>query len=383
MFTCPTEDFIKTLDKVTGAIERSAIQPILEHVLITVEEEELILLAADSSTHVRARMPLKKSSRRGSEQFCVAGNKLASVLRSMISKTVSFKVSGSILHIQPSGSDKGDDGGFRLSIRPGEEFPRENVSHQPVTEIKLEQGKLLDMIGRLMPAVATELHRQYLTGMYFDFTGEQLRLVATDGHRMAVNELAKVKTDAFGIIVPRKSIDLLRRVLSDESDEEVRMTPLAADGRNAAVRFEVGAVRITATLIDATYPDYMKVLPKDNDSQAVFKRAELRDVLSQVATVLDRRNDAVTISLAANRAVLSARGAQTNDEANLELAAEYEGEQRTNSFNREYLSDMVNAFEGCDRIKIMFKQERESILCEGVDVPAEGSLKYVLMPTRV
>ena len=384
MFTCQTEDLIRTLDKVVGAIERSAIQPILEHVLVSVEEDSLTLLAADNVTHVRAQMPLKKGSRKA-EQFCVAGGKLGGVLRSMISKSVSCKVTGSTLHIQPAGDGADDDRGWRLSIRAGEEFPRENVSHKPVTEIELDQARMLESIGRLMPAVATEMHRQYLTGMYFDFAGETLRLVATDGHRMAVDELAQIKTDEpFGIIVPRKAMELLRRVLAAEAEAPVRMQPLAdEEGSNAAVRFEIPGVRITATLINATYPDYMKVLPTDHDATAVFVQSDLHSVLSQVATVLDRGNDAVTVSMAAGNASLSARGAQTNDEAALDLAVEYDGSERANSFNCNYLTDMLKAFEERERIRIMFQQERESVLCETVDAKEEDTLKYVLMPIKI
>ena len=389
MLICQTEEFIRTLDKVIDTIERSSIQPILEHVLVEISEDGLTLLAADGVTHVRARLPLKKSSRKKNEQFCVSGSKLRRVLGSMISKSVSFRLSGHNLHIQPAEGDKAgkaDDRGFRLSTRPGEEFPRENVSHKPATEIKFDQIRLLTSINRLMPAVATEIHRQYLTGMYFDFDGELLRLVATDGHRMGVDELTRVKTDKFGIIIPRKAMDLLRRVLSDEGGEPVKMVPLTDDdGRKAAVRFEIAEVRITAALIDATYPDYMKVLPTENDAEAVFGHAELRDVLGQVATVLDRNNDAITLGLAAGGgASLSAKGAQTNDEATLDLAADYEGPARTSKFSCAYLTDMVKAFEGREKIRIMFKHERESVLCESVDAKEEkDTLKYVLMPIRI
>ncbi|MCY4325187.1 MAG: DNA polymerase III subunit beta [Betaproteobacteria bacterium] len=383
MFTCPTEDFIKTLDKVIGAIERSTIQPILEHVLIEVADDHLTLIAADSHCHVRARLALSKGSRKG-EQFCVAGSKLSSVLRSMISQSVSFRVAGSALHIQPAGAAKDDSRGFKLAIRPGEEFPRESVTHKPVAEIELEPARLAGSITRLLPAISNEIHRLYLTGMYFDFTGEALRLVATDGHRMAVDELAQIKTDKkFGIIVPRKSIDLLRRVLTDAGSDKLRLVALADVERTAAVRFEAGEVKITSVLVDATYPDYLKVIPDKAAAQASFAAAELRDVIGQVATVLDRGNDAITMALESGRASLSARGAQTSDEATLDMAADYSGESRTISFNGAYLTDMVKAFENREKISIIFPKEKESILCKTADAKEEDPLKYVLMPIKI
>ncbi len=380
MFTCSTAELVKTLDRVIAVVERSAIQPIYDYVVLAVSGKKLSLTAADSATHVTAEMALPKAVSKD-QSLCVLANTFSGVLHSILADTVSVKIEGNYLRIRPAGDAETDDKGFKLVTRPSEEFPRENVSHKEAVAVSLPQPRLLRAIERLRPAIATGMHRAYLAGMYFDFTGKLLRLVATDGHRMGVDELAEVSSDTFGIIVPHKAVGLLARLLDTEAEDEVKLIPLKEGERLAAVRFEIPGVRLTSALIDGSYPDYMKVLPQENDLSATFVRSDLRDVLTQAATVLDSRGEPLLLEIGPGLATVKAQGVNTSNEAHLDLGITYEGEKMTRKFNSMYLTDLVKAFEGHELIEFKFKDGRESVLCEP---PAGGEdpLKYVVMPVR-
>ena len=154
-------------------------------------------------------------------------------------------------------------------------------------------------------AISTEETRYYLNGIYLHAAdgaeGKVLRAVATDGHRLARVEEA-LPEGAGGmpsVIVPRKTVNEVRKLLDEESGD-VRVA--LSDTR---IQFQVGAVTLTSKLIDGTFPEYDRVIPRDNDKVLRVQKADFAAAVARVAAISSVRTRPVKLSLARDLLVIS------------------------------------------------------------------------------
>jgi DNA polymerase-3 subunit beta len=227
--------------------------------------------------------------------------------------------------------------------------------------------------------------RYYLNGIYLHpaTQGGQptLRAVATDGHRLAQAELPlPAGADGMpGIILPRKTVNELHRLI--ESSET--MVGLDISASKARFRIgtdkEIGGVTLTTKLIDGTFPDYARVIPKANDRSLKVRNTEFIAAVDRVSTIASDRGRPVKLNIDDGTLVLSVNNPEGGGSATEQIGADYGAEPLEIGFNARYLLDIANQIESETAQFLLSDAGSPTVVKDQSD---EGAL-YVLMPMRV
>ena len=222
-------------------------------------------------------------------------------------------------------------------------------------------------------AMAQQDVRYYLNGMLWEVTTNQLRAVATDGHRLALCDGAcDVSLEGkISAILPRKGIVELSRLL-DEDNVQVSM------GSNH-IRITGANYCFTSKLVDGAYPDYDRVVPKGGDKKVVGDREQLKQAFSRAAILSNEKYRGVRIQFQEGAMHMVANNPE-QEEAQEEVAVSYAGESLEIGFNVSYLLDVLNVLKGSN-IRFILSDSNSSALLEE-DSDSSGAL-YVVMPMRL
>jgi DNA polymerase-3 subunit beta len=265
---------------------------------------------------------------------------------------------------------------FSLSTIPAEDFPVISGDELP-NNFSIPAKDLKSLIDRTKFAVSTEETRYYLNGIYIHAKMEGeigvLRAAATDGHRLGCVEtpLPKGAENIEGVIIPRKTISEIRKLI-DTVDDEIFISL-----SNNKIRFAFNGVILTSKLIDGTYPDYERVIPRNNDKILEINVKELSAAVDRVSVIAERTR-AIKISTSSNKINISTSSADAGS-AFEELEAKYDAEPLEIGYNFRYLLDILNEVKG-DTVKLTLADGASPTL---INDAADSGAVYVLMPMRV
>jgi len=266
-----------------------------------------------------------------------------------------------------------------LSVLPVEDFPSMTEGKLP-HRFPLSAGQLRDMIDRTRFAISTEETRYYLNGIYLHVAESEgtkvLRAVATDGHRLArVEEPLPEGAGAMpGVIVPRKTVNEVRKLAEETQDE------IAVRLSDTKIRFDIGTVQLTSKLIDGTFPEYERVIPRGNDKVLRVAKKEFAEAVGRVAAISSERSRPVKLSLDRNHLMLSAASpeqGQAQEELDQEVVS-YEFAPLEIGFQARYLNDITDQIS--DHVEFRFADGSAPTV---VTDAAKPEALYVLMPMRV
>jgi DNA polymerase-3 subunit beta len=266
---------------------------------------------------------------------------------------------------------------FKLSCLPKEDFPvmtDGEMAHQ----FSIGAETLKRLIETTRFAMSTEETRHYLNGIYlhvFEEDGERtLRAVSTDGHRLAKVDVTcpPGAEDIPSIILPRKAVGEIAKL----ADSAENMVSIGLS--DAKIRVSADSVTMTSKLIDAAYPDYQRVIPKNNDKSLSVGRSEILAGVERVATLASDKTRAVKFHLEGNTLKLLVSNPDAGS-AEEELEVDFGGELLEVGFNSRYLTDILSQIGG-ETIDIRFADANAPTLMRD---PADDGILFVLMPMRV
>jgi DNA polymerase-3 subunit beta len=364
-------ELLRALTHVTSVVERRTTIPILSNVLLKASADTLQFKATDLEREV-----LEQASARVSQPGAV---------------TVAAHILHEIARKLPDGAEvemvrdaererlalASGHSRFVLATLAAEDFPDLGAGEY-THRFEIGAQELKRLIDKTRFAISTEETRYYLNGIYLHAVGQgraaTLRAVATDGHRLAQAELPLPRgaADMPGIIVPRKTVHELTRLIED-SGSPVRVAVSAAK-----VRLEIGSVTLTSKLIDGTFPDYARVIPKANDKELKVSNAEFMSAVDRVSTIASERGRAVKLSIAGHKLTLSVNNPEGGS-ATEELGVDYGAAPLEIGFNARYLLDIAGQLESDTALFVLADPGSPTMVKDTHD---EGSL-YVLMPMRV
>jgi len=365
-FVISREQLLKPLTLVTGVVERRQTLPVLSNILIVVDGDQLELTGTDLEVELVGRVTLEQSGESG--EITVPARKLMDICKTLPDEaSIDVQLDGDRVVIK-SGRSR-----FTLSTLPATDFP--NVEEGPQQlEFMIPQARLQRLIERSAIAMAQQDVRYYLNGMLWELKGKQLRVVATDGHRLAMCTLPE-KIDASDdtqVILPRKGVLELARLLMEE-DADIAIVI----GSNH-IRATTDEFTFTSKLVDGKFPDYQRVLPRSPDKIVLGARLELRQAFTRTAILSNEKYRGVRLKLTDGSLDIVANNPE-QEEAEEAVPVEYQGDSLEVGFNVSYLLDVLGVLSG-ERIKLSLSDPNSSALLEESD--SDDSL-YVVMPMRL
>ena len=366
MIKAKRDELLAPLAAVSGIIERRHTLPILSNVLVDGGAENLSFLATDIEIQIAAKSGLGGS--RDSRAFTVGARKLLDILRALPEDAeVNLQSQDKRLLVKAGRSR------FTLQTLPAEDFPRLARATGDTARFSLPQKVLRRQLGLVHYAMAQQDIRYYLNGLLMVVDSGELRLVATDGHRLAFASLPlEAGIAKHEAIVPRKTVLELTKLLAD-SDDEVRIELSASQAA-----FSFGSIELVTKLVDGKFPDYTRVIPTQHKNRLQAQREPLRQALQRAAILSNEKFRGVRWVLGDSSLKIVSSNAE-QEEAQEELEVSYNGDPLDIGFNVNYLLDVLNNVPGAE-LECAFGDASSSAL---ISYASEPGFKYVVMPMRI
>ena len=372
-FKADRATLMKALAHIQSVAEKRNTIPILANAKIEAADGKLSFTATDMEIAVVEEIPAS-----------VARNGAITASAATLYEIVRKLPEGAELEFEVAGDTnqlKLRAGRYATSLvtLPIDDFPSMTAGQLPY-RFRITALALRGLIDRTRFAISTEETRYYLNGIYLHAAegaiGPVLRAVATDGHRLARVEepVPEGAAGMPGVIIPRKTVAELRKLLDEESgDVEVGLS-------DTRIQFKVGSITLTSKLIDGTFPEYERVIPRDNDKVLRVGKKDFSDAVARVAAISSERSRPVKMSLAQDLLTLSAASPEQGT-ASEELDADrvkYGSAPLEIGFQARYLNDITDQIES--QVEFHFSDGAAPTIVRDAD---NGSALYVLMPMRV
>lgn len=362
---------LKAMSQAQSVVERRNTIPILANVLIEAEGEAVSFRATDLDIEVIDKT-LAQVERAGA----------TTVSAVLLHEIVRKLPDGALVQLADDGASgrltiEAGRSNFSLATLPKEDFPV-MASSEYAANFSARASVLRRLFDKTKFAISTEETRYYLNGVYMHVSdvdgGKVLRCVATDGHRLARvdSELPAGAEDMVGVIVPRKTVNELNKLLSDDDAQ------IAVSVSETKIRFATPEITLTSKVIDGTFPDYTRVIPSGNTKKLEVDAAEFAKAVDRVATVSSERSRAVKLSLSEDKLVLSVN-APDSGAAEEELVVAYGDEALEIGFNAKYLLEIASQVDRENAVFMFNSSGDPTLMREGNDTSAV----YVVMPMRV
>lgn len=360
------EDIYNGLLKTQSIVEKRSTMPILSNVLLEAKDDTLRIKATDLEIGVDTSNPAKVVK---DGSLTVPGKKLFEMVREMEGGELRlFKKDNNHLELR-SGKVV-----FNILSLPTEEFPSfPSYSDQL---FRLPARTVSRMIEKTIYAVSTDEIRYTLNGIFLEKTGDRLRMVATDGHRLSLMDFTdpslKDVEIGKGVIIPRKGAGELRRLLEDGAEDLM----VSIKDNNGV--FRIGNTVLVMRMIEGDFPDYKQVIPEKGDREARINRELLSKALRRVSILSSEKSRGVRLSFKNGQLDVATSNPEIG-EASESLDADFKGNDIEVGFNAKYFIEILNSIDEED-VKIEMKDELGPVQVKGVN--GEDHLS-IIMPMRL
>ncbi|TAJ24985.1 MAG: DNA polymerase III subunit beta [Nitrospirae bacterium] len=373
------DELLTALQRVQGVVEKRNTMPQLSNILLEAKPEGVDVTATDLEIGMRG---LYKATVQEPGSVTLSARKVFEILKELPAGEVELTVGENNWATIRSGKSQ-----FKIVGLPGSDYPAlPSIEREGLTP--LTGAGLLELIRKTLFAVGDNDARYILNGLLVTLISSEkkttLRLVGTDGHRLALAEqdmalangkdAAKEAPKEIKAIIPKKAAFEMRRLL-EEGDGE----PLIGFTKNLMI-FRKSGLLLTSRLMEGNYPNYQQVIPKEKeqDKKVSVDRVELEGALRRVAVLSRDKTNAVKLTLASGKMTLFSSNPDFG-EATEELAAQYKGETLTTGFNARYLLDVLGVMDG-EAVSLQMDNPLSPCL---VREPGNAGFTCVVMPIKV
>ncbi len=368
-FSIARDALIKPLNLVAGVVERRQTLPILSNVLLVLEDKTLSLTGTDLEVELVGRVELEAAGVDG--EVTVPARKLVDICKSLPEgSTIEFSMEAGKARVRAGRSR------FTLSTLPAADFPAVEGGGGAVA-LSLNQSLVKQLIDSTAFAMAQQDVRYYLNGLFLEILGGRLRVVATDGHRLALaTGPALVEAPDTGVIIPRKGVLELSRLLGGSAPLELAIGTNHIRAANEQFTF-------TSKLVDGKFPDYERVIPKNADKSVIGARDELKQAFTRTAILSNEKYRGVRLKLSDNNLDITANNPE-QEQAEEVVGVQYNAGELEIGFNVSYLLDVLSVLEQ-PQVRLSLSDEASSALLENAEAPSDGEPErlYVVMPMRL
>jgi DNA polymerase-3 subunit beta len=369
------KDFLKGLEKTLTVVERRNTMPSLNHALVEVKDNKLTISATDLEIFVSSVVPCQSLE---TGRLGIPAKHVYEIVKECAdSEPIRVKLTeGNRIEIS-AGKSK-----FRILGLSSDTFPHFKTSPKgQLTTAKLNCQEFIRLLQKTEHAICHEEIRYFLTGIYMETVEENgepvIRAVATDGHRLALQDLNQKSVGALtlkkGLIIPRKGAGELRKLLEGTTEKEFEFT---CDEN--LIKVQVGEYNLWIRPIDGEFPDYRRVLPGALPAKLEISRRELSTSLRRMALLVSDRSKVVSFEFKKDKVVLSTINPDIG-EANDEVDGSYSGAEFKTGFNVKFFTDAIAHFDGDDLEILLGEKLQPALLTSAENV----GYKIVIMPMRI
>lgn len=364
------EDLLKPLQMVIGAIDSKQAMPILANVLLKVEENRLSITGTDLQIELvgQSSLPINQNS---PTALTLPARKLMDICKALPEQAAVELYEDRDRIVLKSLRSR-----FTMSTMPAEEFPA--VDSSPLKEsvtFSIAEEQFSQLLSRTAFAMAQQDVRYFLNGMLFELSENQLSLIATDGHRLAMNHanLPLEIGHRLQVIVPYKAVCEMMRLFKN-TDQTVTVT---VDHNH--IRLVGEDFTFTSKLVEGRFPEYQRVIPKSADKIIIVDRDELRQALQRTAILCNEKVRGVRFELRPGCLHMFANNPE-HEMAEEEVDVDYQGEPLDVGFNITYILDVLSVIQS-GPVRLMLVDENTSMR---IDEPGkEDETTFVIMPMRL
>jgi len=368
-FTVSRADLVRELNLSQGVVEKKTTIPILSNILIEADRDRIILTATDLELGIRCSCPARvKKAGAGT----IPARRLLDYVRLLPEADVQVKTLDNHWASIVSGRSR-----TRIAGMSRESFPELPVMPPVLAEMPI--GVLGAMISKTIFSISTEESRFTLNGALMVLKKGGIVMVATDGHRLAMVESSAEPpgvTGAYRALLPRKAMAELQKMASDADPAAV----VRFSGDENHLFFELGDRLLLSRKLTGNFPDYERVLPKEQPQSVTINRDEFRGSIERVAQFSDERSRAIRVHVGPGEMKIHSSVSDTGDsEESIPLT--YDGPAVEIGFNAQYMLDFFRAV-GTDDVRFLFKDAHSA---GELRAGGEGAdqYRYVIMPMRI
>lgn len=381
-------DLLRELQLFQGIVERKNTMPVLANVLMRAHTGQVEMVATDLDVGLRSLCDVQSIGKPG--MLTVPAKKLFEIVKALPETDIRIEQDRGGVRIAAERFES------KLSTLPADDFPQLPDAGKHVASLSREAMK--QMAAKTMFAITGEDTRYYLNGALFVLRPDSMSLVATDGHRLALITIPGETGVAAEekVLLPKKALNELNRLLAVAAPKEERSDETSGDGASSAeaekdtsitfergenhLFFTLGDRRLFSRMIDAQFPAYDRVIPKNNDKSVEFERDRLMAAIRRVSLLSNERSRAIRFAIGDGKVEVTSNSPDLG-EATEELLVAYDGPATQVCFNSQYVIDFLNVVE-TDQVKLSFRDEMSQAVMTPVN-PEGYEYTYVIMPMRI
>jgi len=369
-FTIDRDSFLKSLAHANGIIDKKTTLPILSNILIEAKNSKIKITATDLDIIYFEEIIPQEIKKEGSTT--TSSNILHDILRKLQSGVkIEFSLTNTNKIKLIAGNSK-----FNLLCMPPDNFPlSEEDSNQNSFVISSE--KLLKLLNKTKISISNDETRHYLNGIYLHKTTLENKSflcgVATDSHRLSSSSVEiDQNINMEAIILPKKTIFQLILLL-EQNNNKIKIS-----SNKSKIKFEIDNGILISKVIDGRFPDYNKVIPKDNNKILEIKLNDFKNSIDRVTTVSSDRKEGLKIAISKDSIQLSVNSLNSGEGVE-NINAKFNSDNLGISFNSRYLTDIASQIEN-ETIIIYLKDSGSPVLIKD---PLEKNSFHVVMPMKI
>jgi DNA polymerase-3 subunit beta len=340
--TVPKKDLLRLVQRMQGVAERKSTMPVLSNVLLAVDGPSALRVAAtDLYLALIGRIPVEVSK---GGSVAVPAKDLLERIRNMPEGPIQLaSLDNATTTIKAAGSARR----YTLRGMPGDDFPPLPSPSEGSPSLALDVGVLQELIAKTHFSISNDETRAHLNSALFEWDGDVVRMVTTDGHRLSKMEVKVTGRQASAtMLIPLKAIQELRRLCDDLAAEskEGGKAQLQITQSGSSAFFQGGGMSFAVRLVDAQFPPYTQVIPQQSEKIVRVPRSAFADALKAVSVAASERTGGVKLQLSQGTMRITTESPESGEGFD-EIPIEFAGPNMTIGFNAKYFLDVLAALD--------------------------------------
>jgi len=364
-FVVSAGTLLKQLQLISGVIGTSSVLPILEDFLFEIKGGKLTLFATDLETSMSTAVDVEAKDK---GKVAIPGKILLDTLKTFQEQPLTFNIDDKTHAVEITS----DNGKYKMAGENGDDFPKIPTADN-VTQVNISSSVLSKAVAKTLFAVSNDELRPAMTGVLFQLDGQGATFVSTDAHKLVRYKRLDTKgSKAASFIVPKKALQLLKTALPADD------TKVTISFNNSNAFFSFDNVNLICRLIDAKYPDYSAVIPKESSSKLTIDRNLLLNSMRRIANFSNKTTNQVVMKVTGSELTMSAQDLDFSNEASERLSCTYEGADIEIGFNAKFLIEMLSVLESEEVVFELSGPTRAGILLPSEKGKDEDLLMLVM-----